>query len=122
MNTKEEPINTARLSPVLGLELLQVLLAVVDQPEARRVPTTEVRLEAVEDNIGLIGLVELGDVCAELLLGYRRLAGVKDVDNLHGKQHNVGSRRRSRRLIGVRAAPFASFRAADCGAPCGCGQ
>ena len=66
---------------VLGLELLGVVHGLVDEGETGALATTEGRLEPEGDDQVGRRLVHLGQVVADLRLGDRRLAGVKDVDD-----------------------------------------
>jgi hypothetical protein len=65
--------------PVAGLELLHGLGAVVDESEASGLATTEVCLEAENGDILLLGLVELTELAAELVLGDVRAVGVENI-------------------------------------------
>ena len=56
--------------PVAGLELLHRLGAVVDEREARRLAATILGPEAEDRHGLLVGLVQLGELGAELVLGY----------------------------------------------------
>ena len=63
----------------MRLELLQGLLGVVDEGEAGGLATTVLRTEAEDGNLVLVGLVQVGELAAELLLGDVGTVGVKDV-------------------------------------------
>lgn len=65
--------------PVVGLELLHGLGAVVDESEAGALTATEVCLEAEDGDILLLGLVELAELATELVLGDVGTVGVEDV-------------------------------------------
>lgn len=65
--------------PVVGLELLHRLGAVVDEGEAGALATTVLGAETEAGNLLLVGLVELGELSAELILGDVRAVGVQDV-------------------------------------------
>ena len=63
----------------MGLELLQGLLGVVDQSEAGALATTVLRAEPENGDLVLVGLVQVGQLLAELVLGDVRAVGVEDV-------------------------------------------
>ena len=63
----------------MGLELLHGLGAVVDEGEAGALAATKVCLEAEDGDIVLLGLVELAELAAELVLGDVGAVGVEDV-------------------------------------------
>jgi hypothetical protein len=65
--------------PVAGLELLHSLGAVVDESEAGALAATEVCLEAEDGDILLLGLVQLTELAAELVLGDVRAVGVENI-------------------------------------------
>lgn len=65
--------------PVVGLELLHGLVAVVDESEAGALATTVLGAETEDGNLLLVGLVELGELGAELILGDVGAVGVQDV-------------------------------------------
>lgn len=65
--------------PVVGLELLHGLGAVVDEGEAGALAATKVCLEAEDGDILLLGLVELAELAAELVLGDVGAVGVEDI-------------------------------------------
>lgn len=65
--------------PVAGLELLHRLGAVVDEGEAGALAATVLGAETEAGNLLLVGLVELGELGAELILGDVRAVGVQDV-------------------------------------------
>lgn len=64
---------------VVRLELLQGLSGVVDQGEAGALATTVLRAEAEDGDLVLVGLVETGELVAELILGDVGTVGVEDV-------------------------------------------
>jgi hypothetical protein len=64
---------------VVGLELLQGLGGVVDEGEAGGLATTELRAQAEDGNLVLLGLVEAAELLAELILGDVGAVGVEDV-------------------------------------------
>lgn len=65
--------------PVLGLELLHGLGRVVDEAEAGRLAATELGAQAEDGDLVLGGLVEAGELLAELILGDVGAVGVEDV-------------------------------------------
>ena len=65
--------------PVVGLELLHGLGAVVDEGEAGALATTVLGAETEDGDLVLVGLVQLGELLAELILGDVRAVGVQDV-------------------------------------------
>ena len=64
---------------VVGLELLQGLLGVVDEGKAGRLATTELGAETEDGDLVLVGLVKLGELVTELILGHVGAVGVEDV-------------------------------------------
>lgn len=64
---------------VVRLELLQGLLGVVDQGEAGALATTILCAEAEYGDLVLVGLVQVGQLLAELVLGDIGAVGVEDV-------------------------------------------
>lgn len=64
---------------VLGLELLQSLGGVVDEGEAGGLAATELGAQAKDLDLLLLGLVQAGELLAELGLGDVGTAGVEDV-------------------------------------------
>ena len=64
---------------VVGLELLHRLGGVVDEGEAGALSATIVRSEPEDRDILLLGLVELTELAAKLILGDVGAVGVKDV-------------------------------------------
>ena len=65
--------------PVVGLELLHGLGAVVDEGEAGGLATTVLGAETENGDLVLVGLVELAKLGAELVLGDVGTVGVQDV-------------------------------------------
>lgn len=65
--------------PVVGLELLHSLGAVVDEREAGALATTVVRLHSEDRDIILLRLVQLAELAAELVLGDVGSVRVEDV-------------------------------------------
>lgn len=63
----------------MRLELLQGLGGVVDEGEAGGLATTVLRTEAEDGDLVLVGLVQVGELAAELILGDVGTVGVKDV-------------------------------------------
>jgi len=64
---------------VVRLELLHGLGRVVDEGEAGALATTELGAETEDGDLVLGGLVELGELLAELILGDVGAVGVEDV-------------------------------------------
>ena len=64
---------------VVRLELLQGLSGVVDQGEASALATTVLRAEAEDGDLILVGLVETGELVAQLILGDVGTVGVEDI-------------------------------------------
>jgi hypothetical protein len=64
---------------VVGLELLHGLGAVVDEGKAGALATTVLGAETEDGDLVLVGLVQLGELLAELILGDVRAVGVQDV-------------------------------------------
>lgn len=62
-----------------GLELLQGLGGVVDQSEAGGLATTVLGAETEDGDLVLVGLVQVGQLLAELILGDVGAVGVEDV-------------------------------------------
>lgn len=65
--------------PVAGLELLHRLLGVVEERETSALSATELCPETEDGDLVLVGLVETGELLAELILGDVGAAGVEDV-------------------------------------------
>lgn len=63
----------------MRLELLQGLVGVVDEGETGALATTILRAEAENGDLVLVGLVEVGKLVAELILGDVRAVGVEDI-------------------------------------------
>jgi hypothetical protein len=64
---------------VVRLELLQSLVGVVDEGETRALATTVLGPETEDGNLVLVGLVEVGQLAAELVLGDVGTVGVEDI-------------------------------------------
>lgn len=64
---------------VEGLELLQGLLGVVDESEASALTTTVLGTETEDGDLVLVGLVQVGELVAELVLGDVGAVGVEDI-------------------------------------------
>lgn len=64
---------------VVRLELLQGLLGVVDQSEAGALATTVLCAETEDGDLVLVGLVQVGQLLPELILGDVGAVGVEDV-------------------------------------------
>lgn len=64
---------------VVRLELLQGLLGVVDQSEAGALATTVLCAETEDGDLVLVGLVQVGQLLTELILGDVGAVGVEDV-------------------------------------------
>lgn len=84
--------------PVVGLELLHGLGAVVDEGEASGLATTVLGAETEDGDLVLVGLVQLGELGAELILGDVRAVGVEDVPVHASLAHGVPSLWRFRAL------------------------
>lgn len=90
---------------VVRLELLQGLGGVVDQSEAGALATTVLCAEPEDGDLVLVGLVQVGQLLTELILGDVGAVGVEDVP---GKTEMSAARS----LIRVVHSPFlVSFRA-----------
>lgn len=63
----------------MGLELLHGLGGVIDKSEASGLATTELGAETEDVDLVLGGLVEGGQLLAELVLGDVRTVGVEDI-------------------------------------------
>jgi hypothetical protein len=91
---------------VVGLELLHGLVGVVDESEASGLATTVLGAETEDGDLVLVGLVELGQLLAELILGDVGTVGVEDITGREERspsQYMVGSQYR-----GDQAVPAAS--------------
>lgn len=64
---------------VVRLELLQGLVGVVDQSETSALATTVLRTETEDGDLVLVGLVEVGQLVTELILGDVGAVGVEDI-------------------------------------------
>lgn len=69
-----------------GLELLQGLDGVVDQSEAGGLATTVLGAETEDGDLVLVGLVQVGQLLAELILGDVGAVGVQDVTGNEEKE------------------------------------
>jgi hypothetical protein len=77
--------------PVLGLKLLLRFLIIVDQTETLGGSTSELGLQAKDNNPLLLGLVQSGELVAELISGQVGSSGVKDGnDELLSVEQSVG--------------------------------
>lgn len=65
--------------PIVGFELLHRLGGVVDQSKAGALAATVVRPETEDGDIVLLGLVELGELATEFVLGDVGAVGVENV-------------------------------------------
>ena len=63
----------------MRLELLQGLVRVVDQSEAGALATTVLRAEPEDRHLVLVGLVQVGQLLTELILGDVGAVGVEDI-------------------------------------------
>lgn len=70
----------------MGLELLHGLGGVIDEGEASGLATTELGAETEDVDLVLGGLVEGGQLLAELVLGDVRTVGVEDIPVVVKKQ------------------------------------
>jgi len=76
---------------VLGLKLLLALLVVVDHTETLRRSTSELGLQAEDDNSGLLGLVERSELLGQLISGQVGSGRVEDrKDELFTVEEAVG--------------------------------
>ena len=76
---------------VLGLKLLLALLVVVDHTETLRRSTSELGLQAEDDNSGLLGLVERSELLGQLISGQVGSGRVEDrKDELFTVEESVG--------------------------------
>lgn len=78
---------------VVRLELLQGLLGVVDQSETGALATTVLCAETEDGDLVLVGLVQVGQLLTELILGDVGAVGVEDVP---------GNRDVSRAILSIR--------------------
>ena len=65
--------------PIPRLELLHHLMAVVNQCEARALPTTILCPEPETRDLVFVGFVQLCELLAQLVFGYVGAVGVEDV-------------------------------------------
>lgn len=75
---------------VVGLELLQGLGGVVDQSEAGALATTVLCAETEDGDLVLVGLVQIGQLLTELVLGDVGAVGVEDVPRYSRKDVRSG--------------------------------
>ena len=75
--------NTDADQTVVRLELLEGLLGVVDQSEAGALATTVLSAEPEHGDLVLVGLVQVGQLLAELVLGDVGAVGVEDIPEQH---------------------------------------
>jgi len=75
----------------VGLELLHGLVGVVDESEAGGLATTVLGAETEDGDLVLVGLVELGELLAELILGDVGTVGVEDITASKGKKALVST-------------------------------
>ena len=69
-----------------GLELLQGLGGVVDQSESSGLATTVLGAETEDGDLVLVGLVQVGQLLAELILGDVGAVGVEDIPGRQKRQ------------------------------------
>lgn len=74
----------------MRLELLQGLGGVVDQSEAGALTTTVLCAETEDGDLVLVGLVQVGQLLTELVLGDVRAVGVEDVPRYSRKDVRSG--------------------------------
>jgi hypothetical protein len=87
---------------VVGLELLHGLVGVVDESETSGLATTVLGAETEDGDLVLVGLVELGQLLAELILGDVGTVGVEDITGRRKKspsQYMVGSQYRGDQAV-----------------------
>lgn len=63
----------------MWLELLQGLWGIVHERETGRLATTELGLETEDVDLVLVGLVHLGELATEFILGDVGAVGVEDI-------------------------------------------
>ena len=91
---------------VVGLELLHGLVGVVDEGEAGALATTELGAESEDGDLVLVGLVELGELLTELVLGDVGTVGVEDITVLRKNPSSVlGSQYRGDQLCRLPQLP-----------------
>lgn len=73
----------------MGLELAQGLGGVVNQGEASSLSTTELGSQTEDVALFLVGLVHLGELGAEFVLGDTGAVGVKDVTVDHNTSEST---------------------------------
>ena len=77
---------------VVRLELLHGLVGVVDESETSRLATTVLGAETENGDLVLVGLVELGELLAELILGDVGTVGVEDITACKEKKPLVSTK------------------------------
>lgn len=91
---------------VVGLELLHGLVGVVDESEASGLATTVLGAETEDGDLVLVGLVELGELLTELVLGDVGTVGVEDITVLRKNPSSVlGSQYRGDQLCRLPQLP-----------------
>jgi hypothetical protein len=75
---------------VVGLELLEGLGGVVDESEAGALTTTVLCAETEDGDLVLVGLVQIGQLLTELVLGDVGAVGVEDVPRYSRKDVRSG--------------------------------
>lgn len=100
--------------PVVGLELLHRLGGVVEESKAGALATTEVCPETEDGDILLLGLVQLSELAAELVLGDVGAVGVEDVAGV-GCQKQCPFLRDLYPLYPALTRPFGDDRGGGCG-------
>jgi hypothetical protein len=74
---------------VVRLKLLHGLVGVVDEGKAGRLATTKLGAETKDGNLVLVGLVELRELGAELVLGDVGAVGVEDITVQEGRKRKA---------------------------------
>jgi hypothetical protein len=96
--------------PVLGLKLLLRFLIIVDQTETLGGSTSELGLQAKDNNPLLLGLVQSGELVAELISGQVGSSGVEDGnDELLSVEQSVGDELGSSDSNGAGSVLIVSF-------------
>lgn len=104
---------------VSGLEVLHGLGGVVEEGEAGALAATVLRAETEDGHLVLVGLVEAGELLAELVLGDVGARWVEDVTVEMEKFLLVSVRCASRRFLRSRGS--VRTRPSACGPAVGCG-
>ena len=86
LNLRSRPIPH---QPIMRLELLHRLVALVYQSEAGRFPSTILRAEPEAGYLVFVGFVELGELLAEFVFGDVGAVGVEDVTRRQKDQNAV---------------------------------